>query len=360
MNVLIRVDSSRLMGSGHVLRCLVLASLLKKEGCNISFLCRDLPGNCYNFITEHGFEYHLLPFTAKQKNLYLQHLPCDDYQLWLGVSEEQDTLDTLSYLKHNATDFMVVDVYGLSILWETKIKSEVSKLMVIDDLANRQHDCDILLDHNFYINYDKRYNQLVPKECLKLLGPRYALINPQIYELKKQQCLPFKIQRIIIFLGGTDLKNYTDIIIDSFLKSTLSECQVDIVLGKANPHARNLIQKYSNVANLSFHIQPSYYYKLLHKADLSINAGGVSALERLYINLPSLIVCMAENQKQICLDLHHCNLAYYVENINQMTEILNNINMIMSILKDSTDMFPELNLSFIKELFNGINVRSLC
>lgn len=46
-------------------------------------------------------------------------------------------------------------------------------------IADRPHDCDLLLDQNLYTAMESRYENLVPSTCKKLLGPKYALLRPE-------------------------------------------------------------------------------------------------------------------------------------------------------------------------------------
>ncbi|MCP0914806.1 UDP-2,4-diacetamido-2,4,6-trideoxy-beta-L-altropyranose hydrolase [Legionella sp. 27cVA30] len=355
MLVIIRTDASQLIGSGHVMRCLVLADALSKSGHEVIFLCRDLPGNCYSIIRERGYLYFLHPYPPCKKQIYETHLPCDDYSIWLGVSQEEDARETLNFIKNRNVDLMITDIYGLDISWEKVIKPAVKKLMVIDDLANRLHTCDLLLDHNYYQNYECRYDGLVPSYCKKLLGPSYALINPKLGQVKKarQASAPSKhiIENVLVFLGGMDVKNYTEKVLAGILDSALQQTTVEVVLGKANMHNDGIIEKYSRYSNIDFHIQPHNYFDLLTRADLSINAGGVSVLERLFINLPSLIICTAENQKQICHALQADNLGIYVENLAMLPKTINQYIKSSLHIKNANYLFasnPEQNL--LKEI----------
>jgi UDP-2,4-diacetamido-2,4,6-trideoxy-beta-L-altropyranose hydrolase len=350
MEIVIRVDSSRLIGSGHVMRCLVLAELFRNEQHHVTFLCRDLPSHCCELIKAKNFDYCLLPFKSDNKAIYTKHQPTDDYAIWLGVPQVQDAEETLYYLALNPVDLLIVDVYGLDYRWQTMIKDQTRKLMVIDDLANRNHVCDVLLDHNYYNNFSERYDGLVPKECVKFLGPQYALLHSELIKIREQRAqarnsITHSIKNILVFLGGMDIKNHTDVILQQLLKSKYANCSIDVVLGKANTFRESLLARYQHHQNIKFHIQPSYYYQLMEAADLSINAGGVSALERLYIGLPSILICTAENQRQICLDFKIGMRAEFNENLTTLSNTLDSFNP-----KEFNFSSPELNHSALIQL----------
>ena len=301
-----RTDASILIGSGHVIRCLTLAGRLASVGYKAIFICRDLPGNLITFIEEKGFNCLKLPYSRAQKAEY-EKLPLnDDYELWRGVSLEQDRKETSQILKDNSAVLLVIDSYSLDTRWEEKIRPFTKRIMVIDDLANREHDCDILLDHNFYVNYETRYNGLVGEKCKKLLGPRFALINPELEIVKKNRQTRGKtvflkdINNILVFLGGMDAKNYTQLAVDKIMSTAIfNEVMIHVVIGRRNPNKLRLKSRYHREENIIFHVQPNYYYELIEKADLAVGGGGVSVLERSFIGLPAFLICIADNQKEI-------------------------------------------------------------
>ena len=216
MNFFIRVDASTLIGTGHVMRCLTLADGLKNAGHHVSFICRDYPGNLIHFIEQKGFDVKILTFGDQQA--YAQQAYSDDYSKWLWVSQHQDAIETISSIQDIDIDFLIIDHYGLDITWEKTLRPYVQKIMIIDDLASRQHDCDILLDQNFYLDFEHRYDDLVPKKCKKLLGPQYTLIRPEFLEVreKRKAIGKFKahaIKNVLIYMGGSDPKNVTTQII---------------------------------------------------------------------------------------------------------------------------------------------------
>jgi UDP-2,4-diacetamido-2,4,6-trideoxy-beta-L-altropyranose hydrolase len=345
MRVIIRVDASHLIGSGHVMRCLTLADKMKRIGYDVLFLCRDLPGNCYELIKHRGHNYHLLTFSSSsrvQREILkewhgdtIEAIPRstrDDginehYSTWLGVTQHQDAEDVMALIQDQSFDACVVDHYALDYRWEQMIKPYVKHLLIIDDLATRRHDCAMLIDHNYYWNAPHRYDQLVPSTCIKLLGPDYALVNTQFYEIGKARAPKTKLERVLVFLGGVDIRNDTQRVVDALLSSTLKSCQIDVVLGIANPHQHLIKRRYAHNDSITLHVQPNDYPDLVAQADLAIGAGGVSALERLAARLPSIILCLAENQEQICQDMHAAGFSIYAKEGQDLIAILNAITI---------------------------------
>ena len=172
MNVVFRVDASLQIGSGHLMRCLTFAERLhKSEDANITFITRDLEGNLIDLIKLQGYSVFVLPRSADERK------DLCGYEAWLTVDKETDAAETETVLREMPwIDFLIIDSYAIDAVWERKIRPHVRKIVVIDDLANRVHDCDILLDQNFYLDKDTRYNGLVPESCRCFLGPQYVLL----------------------------------------------------------------------------------------------------------------------------------------------------------------------------------------
>lgn len=317
MNVFIRTDSSKYMGSGHVMRCLTLADGLKERGEQVEFICRDLPGNLSGLIEERGYKVHLLAFDAED---YKQENYTDEYAFWLAVPWEQDVQETLSAIK-GTCNLLIVDHYGLDYQWQSHSREKAEKVMVIDDLASRQHDCDYLLDHNFYVGADERYQSLVPEQCVQFVGPKYALIRPEILKARawREQYYSFPSKEhfnCLVFMGGSDTPNYTQKVVEQLLKLT-HVVKITVVLGAANPNIQILEAQYAEETKVVLIVQPQDYYQLLAQADFVVGAGGVSTLERFCIGVPQYVFQIADNQKAVCKNLQYTSGAEFIGDITK-------------------------------------------
>lgn len=318
MKAFIRVDASLDIGTGHVMRCLTLAGYLSKQGHTVHFICRELTGHLCDFIEENGFEVLRLPSCGvlNENNWNLS-----PYLKLLGVSLRVDAKQTMEILKQEIVDVLVIDHYAIDESWERNFRDVSKKIMVIDDLANRKHDCDLLLDQNFYENYPSRYHSLVPKQCKCYLGPRYVLLRQEFHEQwKKQSIRNGPVKRILIFFGGIDRTNETRRAIDSFLRLERGDIQVDVVVGRENPHIKELKRIYQRYDNLHFYCQVSNIAELMGQADLAIGAGGSTTWERCYLGLPSIVWSIAENQEEICKGLGRKKIIKYLGNKEMVEE----------------------------------------
>ncbi len=163
-------------------------------------------------------------------------------------------------------------------------------------MANRIHDCDLLLDQNVVPNYEHRYDDLVPAHCVKLLGPRYLIMREEF--IRERKSLPNKmsgVNRILIFMGGSDPTSETLKVLTALTQHQIFQC-VDVVVGNSNPH-KTKIKDICMKEGYHFHCQIDYLASLMAKADFSIGAGGSATWERCFVGLPSSSSIVAENQR---------------------------------------------------------------
>lgn len=314
MNIFFRVDSSIQIGTGHVMRCLTLADALREKKANISFICRELPGNLCDFVEKKGFKVYRLPYTTLQFDDKRQNTR---HTQWLGVTWETDAEQTKAILMKNSHDitWLVVDHYALDKQWEMQMRLFVKKIMIIDDLADRPHDCDLVLDQN-YTKRENRYNRLVPDTCIRLIGPRYTLLRPQFRKARKNlRERDGKVKRILIFIGGADPGNVTCKVLRAIQMLNQPCIAIDVVIGAANNHANEVEALASNMPDTTCYFHVENMAELMASADLSIGAGGTATWERCCVGLPSLVITIAENQRNIAENLAQngsiINLGWY-------------------------------------------------
>jgi len=357
-----RVDSSQKIGSGHVMRCLILAEELRECGASVEFIVRDHKGNINQQIISKGFMVNSLPTKP-----YKTHQALTNYEAWLGVGQNLDSDETISIIEDKAVEWLIVDHYAIDYRWERKLRPHIKKIMVIDDLANRRHDCDLLLDQN-YIHNEKRYDQLVAPDVIKLLGVRYVLLRKEfIKNIDRVQ--NSKVKRVFVFFGAIDQDNLTLLAIKSLTQPNLKHILVDIVIGEANPYQKELRETAAKFENISLHIQISNIAELMLKADLALGAGGVTTWERIVLGLPSIVVTIADNQVGSVKALDERGYISWLGDSNQVDEqimcnaILRVINNGRKLQEQSQKCKQLFNVKGVMEiadfLLNGIDQKTL-
>ena len=308
MNVAFRVDASNQIGTGHFMRCLTLANALKQRGVQTQFVSRQMPEHLRDMLAEKKHEF--MPFNSRPSKEAADDLA---HAHWLGTSQAQDATDTIHALSNQTWDWLVVDHYALDIRWESALRQMAENILVIDDLADRQHDCNVLLDQNFYVDAETRYVGKVPEHCQLLLSPRYALLREEFQQLR-EQVKPRKgpVKRVLVFFGGVDTDNYTALAIEALTNIGINELQVDVVIGAQHPF-RESIRAACIRHNFTCHVQTDRMAELMALADLSIGAGGSAIWERCCLGSPTITICSADNQRNQIADAALEGLLYAPE-----------------------------------------------
>ncbi|MBV2127866.1 UDP-2,4-diacetamido-2,4,6-trideoxy-beta-L-altropyranose hydrolase [Arsukibacterium indicum] len=279
MNVVFRCDASVEIGSGHVMRCLTLANALATSlttTANIHFICRAEPGHLASLIEQHGYQISLLSAAS-------------------SITEVSDARQSLSVIDEDC-QLLIVDHYRLAAEYSQQLRQRCHKIMVIDDLANRRHDCDILLDQNFLPDAESRYQQLVSEQCLQLLGPRYVLLREEFYQ-RQTPLFSERQNRLLVFFGGADPFNLTKMAVQALSELKFPDLTADIVIGATHPLRSELEHSCAVLPGVSLHVQCNYMARLMYQARLMLGAGGASHWERCKCALPALVVTVAENQQ---------------------------------------------------------------
>lgn len=308
MRALFRVDASTIIGSGHVIRCLTLAKAFEKKGWEILFCCREHKGHLIDWLEEQKIKLIKLPL--------LPESPAHSYACWLGATELQD-VEALQLQLDSPVDLLVIDHYGLSATFEQAMQGYFRKLFVIDDLANRRHQCDYLLDQNLYPDYQTRYEGSVNVDCQLLLGPEYALLRPEF--LRNRPSLNPSPLTFLVFFGGTDLPNLTCMAIKALQTLKIKAFRADIVIGLANPHHQQVKELCAADKRFQLHVQTDQMAQLMQKSTLMIGAGGTTHWERCASALPALVVTLAENQIAGTLSLAAAGVCDYLGDAAQVT-----------------------------------------
>lgn len=309
--VIIRTDASLLIGSGHVMRCLALAEALCDAGASVGFISRSHPGNLNELIRKRGFS--LIELPALETTDTLSNNSRGEYAKWLGVSQEEDASETIAALHGELSDWLIIDHYALDEQWEQKLRPHVRQIMVLDDLADRRHDCDVLLDQNYFEDGDGRYEKLVSPFYSKFLGPQFALLRSEFAAVRKSlNRRSGKIEKVFVFLGGVDQENITGKVIAALSAPELKHLEVDVVIGAQNPNRIELERQLEGRVGANLHIQIDNIAQLMAGADLAIGAGGSTTWERLCLGLPTLVIAMAENQRPFSEQLHQAGLITFL------------------------------------------------
>ena len=284
----IRVESNEKIGTGHLMRCLTIANSLRKMGNQVHFISKNMSKESKELLESNKFSVNLLDYKRKKF----------DYEI-----DAKFTIEIIKKERKNST-FLIIDNYEIDKKWEILVKKFVKKIVVIDDLANRKHSCELLIDQNLNSDIkEKQYKKLTPKNCILLIGTQFAILRPEFYKLRKLTKTRTKIKNILISYGGTDPTNETIKVLKALKNLNLKNINTHIVSG-------NLNSKNKEIKKLSTELNKSKFYeytkdigKLMIKADIAFGGAGTTSWERCCLGLPAIITILSNDQKDIAESL---------------------------------------------------------
>lgn len=280
--VVFRVDGGRAVGGGHIARCDALAQLLQTRGWQIRFA-----------MTPSAFEN--LPASGTE-------IPAWNFPLTDDAGPERE-ISEMQTAWPDGCDLLVVDHYGRDASFEKACRPWARRVLAIDDLPNRSHDCDVLLDQTFG-REAAEYDDRIGPDVIRLCGSAYALLRPEfagcaglVERSASDGAKP--VERILVSMGATDPHNATALVLDGIRESGL-EAYVDIVLGQSAPHAEQIRSVAAKMtAGATLHLGVKNPAPLLATADIAVGAGGVSAWERCCFGLPTIMMPLFDNQRDV-------------------------------------------------------------
>lgn len=339
MRVVVRADASIQIGTGHVMRCLTLATGLADRGVQVDFICRAHDGNLIALIEQRGFRVITLPFAFGADKASLNQLA---HAHWLGCDWQTDAQQSLGAI-FGMVDWLIVDHYALDHRWETAMRPKCARIMCIDDLADRSHDCDLLLDQSLG-RCSQDYAHLVPEPAKLLLGPKYALLRPEFAQWRDASLARREtpqLRHILVTMGGVDAGNVTGRVLTALQNCNIKTLnKITVVLGSHAPWRDQIIKQaadmliptrvVTNINNMA---------ELMTSCDLAIGAGGSTTWERCALGLPAITVIIADNQQGLALKMQSLEASLVVTDTDALSENLTNIIIALDLgqLKDISD-----------------------
>ncbi len=330
-NFAFRADASLQIGTGHVMRCLTLADSLRADGHQCHFICREQPGHLVHTIQNLGFSVHTLPAVSSSAT---GEIP-DPYTQWLCADWTIDAQQTSVRIQRLGLDWLIIDHYALDRDWEQFIHRQYPclNLMVIDDLANRHHHCNLLLDQNLG-RQASDYAPWVGTQCKVFAGADYAMLRSEFNMLRPYSLArraTSQLRSILISMGGIDNDDATSLVLRTLQDTPMpSYTQITVVMGGGAPHIERIKAIAAQMPYATrVVVNANNMAQLMADSDLAIGAAGSTSWERCRLGLPTLMVVLAANQQHACQVLEQQQAAL---SIGQLADIRHRLPDLMQSL----------------------------
>lgn len=292
VKALFRADAAISIGGGHVMRCLTLANVLSQKGWACAFATGPETCGVVAALAQGGHR--------------IIELSCPPSHEADAIAQELD----------NQVDWLIVDHYQRDATFETACRPWANNIFVLDDLADRNHDCDLLMDQS-PDRTQAHYRDLTNTPCTFLLGPRYALLSPQFANTRETSPGLYEfsggVRKVMVSLGAVDAGNRTSSVLQALALVTC-EIQVDVVFGPAAPHIDEIRQLVGSLPfKTKIHTDVRDMAAMMASADLAIGAGGTTSWERCCLGLASIIIVAADNQQAVASSLQGYGAAQIVD-----------------------------------------------
>lgn len=263
--IAIRADGGNNIGMGHIMRCMAISKELLERNIEVIFIskfCEEV-----NFIFTNQ--------DIKFVNICSNNL-------------DDEILEIEKVIKNNNIDCLITDSYNLSDDYLFKMKKIVRLLISIDDNSLYNYPSDIIINGNIYAK-DLDYSNIKSK---LLLGTDYCILRDD-FKNDSDYYIRENVEKILITMGGSDINNFTDYILQSIKDISL---RIDVVIGPGFRNISDLEAKYRKYLNINFIHNPSNMKGLMLKTDIAISASGSTIYELSSIGVPTIVISQAENQ----------------------------------------------------------------
>ena len=317
VRTVIRVDAASHIGSGHLARCVTLARQLIHRGASVTFVVRDHEPGWYGRVAATG-----LPIALLEKPDGATPPTSDDYRTWVGVPQSIDAEQTLGAIGPHGCDLLVVDHYGLDAAWERQLRTASRRIMAIDDVLDRRHDVDVLLDQNLSAPARAGGDAGVRVASELLLGPWYALLDETYRNARDLRVVrPDVARRVVVYFGGADPAGLTLRTLKVLAEPSLEHLEVDVVLGPATAERGEIERLASSRGKTRTHTHLPSLAGLLVDCDVAIGGAGATSWERACLGVPSVVVALAANQLVNARSLDHAGAARYLGTVDEVADV---------------------------------------
>jgi UDP-2,4-diacetamido-2,4,6-trideoxy-beta-L-altropyranose hydrolase len=300
MKIAFRVDASSKVGLGHIKRCLSLAEELRTLGAKVIFVARDLGVDIDRLVESASFPLSKLPFVEAERADTANE---PTHAGWAGAGWHVDANQTVGALVKFCPDWVIVDHYAFDAQWHANVASRLNvRIAAIDDLGDRMLQVDVLIDHNVSADHRNKYAGRVSNRTRILGGPRFALLGPA-YRKLAGYTFHDVVRSIGVFMGGADADDHSSRVVKACREFAGFTGPMEVATTRYNPNLRNLRVLAQRWPSTTITEDLPDLADFFARHDVQVGAGGGATWERAAVGAPSLLLVVAENQREVVSEL---------------------------------------------------------
>lgn len=295
--LLFRADADDHIGTGHVMRCMALASTHIAKGGRAAFGWSS------------GSE--ALELRLKESGIPI-------YQITSIPGSPEDARQTVELACALGAAWVVADGYQFTAHWQAAIKTAGVRLLCWDDYGHAQHyHADLVLNQNAAADPAAYANR--DDETRLLLGSRFACLRAQFLECARVgKAHPDRARKILVTLGGSDHANATAFVLKALAQ--VADIEATVVVGGSNPNLPELTRIVDELGHsYKLVVDSRNMPELMAQTDLAVSAAGSTTLELAFMGVPSVLLVTADNQRLIAKNLSAAGAALYVGELASLT-----------------------------------------
>jgi len=319
-SVYIRADGNVMIGSGHLVRCIALAQMIK-EFYTITFVCKEIPSNLIEALSENQF--------------YL-----------IMVTKESEFLELLTSL-----DTVVLDGYSFDTDFQKKIKKIGCSLVCVDDLFDQEFFADLIINQAPGVDPNKYKAQPYTQFAL---GLNYVLLRDSFLKSVLEEKRIDKTESVFICFGGSDQRNLTQMVL-SVVISFREFKKIVVVTGfsyKFSEKLESLIDADHRVFH--FHgINENQMTQLMWESDIAIIPASGILFEAIASGCKIIFGKYIDNQRVLYEKFKSLNFFESVENF-EVENIMHSVSNIIKNKGGNPRLIDGRSAERILEKFNAL------
>lgn len=290
MNILIRLDISKKIGTGHFRRMVNLSNFMSNYNFTFIIKTDDVGNNIFN-----------------EKEI-------------LFIQKEEDFFELLSKYEYDA---VIIDFLRYQEKYIKEIK-EISKKPIITfhEYKDFSKYSDLTINYNLFDDYE-----ILQLNNKSLFGSDYIIFDEKIVN----NYMTSKKDYIFVSFGGSDPSGLTH----RFIK--------EIALKNQNKNFKIHIGSFTDnvmidAKNIEYLIKPENIFKYMSEAKLAITAGGNMMYELIFLQTPSLVIAHNQHQEEFAKNADRLGYVNYVGLAKDFSSIFLNAEMDKMLCKKNVSM----------------------